>query len=88
MAFYISKHNRSRLTDRLNNAIRHCMKSYSKTGLILGILGLNAGLSGCVQVSAPDKPIVINLNINIKQEVVYRLNDDAQELISNEAEIF
>lgn len=88
MAVYNRKQDISRLTDRLNNAIRRYMKSYSKTGLILGILGLNAVLAGCVQVSAPDKPIVINLNINIKQEVVYRLNDDAQELINSDAEIF
>lgn len=88
MAVYNRKQDISRLTDRLNNAIRPYMKSYSKTGLIVGILGLNAVLAGCVQVSAPDKPIVINLNINIKQEVVYRLNDDAQELINSDAEIF
>ena len=30
-------------------------------------------LAGCVQVSAPEKPIEINLNINIRQEVVVRL---------------
>jgi len=41
-----------------------------------------------VQVSAPDKPIVINLNINIKQEVVYRLDGDAKSLINEEADIF
>ncbi|MEW4466621.1 YnbE family lipoprotein [Parasphingorhabdus sp. JC815] len=51
-------------------------------------LGLCAALAGCVQVSAPDKPIVINLNINIKQEVVYRLDGDAKDLINSEAEIF
>jgi len=45
-------------------------------------------LSACVQVSAPDKPIVINLNINIKQEVVYRLDGDAKDLINEEADIF
>ncbi|GAB5481715.1 MAG: hypothetical protein Pars92KO_14720 [Parasphingorhabdus sp.] len=51
-------------------------------------MGLSAVLAGCVQVSAPDKPIVINLNINIKQEVVYRLDGDAKDLINSEAEIF
>ncbi|MEH6756395.1 MAG: YnbE family lipoprotein [Parasphingorhabdus sp.] len=65
------------------------MKNRKTTGLILGVaLGLSAILAGCVQVSAPDKPIVINLNINIKQEVVYRLNGDAKDLINSEAEIF
>jgi YnbE-like lipoprotein len=73
------------LTDRLNNAIRHNMRSFTATGLILGVV---LGLTGCVQVAAPDKPIVINLNINIKQEVVYRLDGDAKDLINEEADIF
>ena len=45
-------------------------------------------LTGCVQLSAPDKPIEINLNINIKQEVVVRLQKDAQDVISNNPELF
>lgn len=45
-------------------------------------------LNGCVNVTAPDKPIVINLNINIKQEVVYRLDGKAKEVIDENAEIF
>jgi len=55
---------------------------------IAAMLGLPGGLASCVQVSAPDKPIVIELNINIKQEVVYRLDSKAQELIENQTEIF
>lgn len=43
---------------------------------------------GCVQVSAPDKPIEINLNINIRQEVVVSLRDDARELIENNPGVF
>jgi lipoprotein NlpI len=45
-------------------------------------------LSGCVSVTAPDKPIVIELNINIKQEVIYRLADDVRENIEANPEIF
>ncbi len=75
----------SQLTDRAYDAIRRNMRSLTTTGLILGVL---TGLSACVQVSAPDKPIVINLNINIKQEVVYRLDGDAKSLINEEADIF
>ena len=43
---------------------------------------------GCVQVSAPDKPIEINLNINIRQEVVVSLRDDARELIEDNPGVF
>ena len=73
------------LTDRSNAAIRRNMKDLITTSLVLGAM---AGLSACVQVTAPDKPIVINLNINIKQEVVYRLDGDAKSLINEEADIF
>jgi len=75
----------SQLTDRPYGAIRCNMKSLTTAGLVLGML---TGLAACVQVTAPDKPIVINLNINIKQEVVYRLDGDAKSLINEEADIF
>ena len=44
--------------------------------------------AGCVTVKAPDKPIVIELNINIKQEVIYRLSQDAKDTIDNNSRIF
>ncbi len=37
-------------------------------------------LAGCVQVQAPEKPIEINLNVNIRQEVVVSLRDDVKNL--------
>ncbi len=46
------------------------------------------GLGGCISVKAPDKPIVIELNINIKQEVVYRLAADAGNTIGDNPDIF
>jgi len=47
-----------------------------------------AGLGGCVNVTAPDKPIVINLNISITQEVVYRLDTKAKAVIQENPGIF
>jgi hypothetical protein len=48
-----------------------------------------AGMTGgCVNVTAPDKPIVINLNINITQEVVYRLDGEAKTAIQQNPGIF
>ena len=53
------------------------------------MIGATASLAGgCVNVSAPDKPIVINLNINITQEVVYRLDGEAKTLIQDNPGIF
>ena len=55
---------------------------------VLALVAVTGVLGGCVTVSAPDKPIVINLNINIKQEVVYRLDGKAKAVIDENAEIF
>jgi hypothetical protein len=45
-------------------------------------------LTGCIQVKAPDKPIEINLNVKVQQEVVVKLQRDAQDLITNNPELF
>ena len=56
---------------------------------LAGTMFLGAiSLSGCIQVKAPDKPIEINLNVNVRQEVVVRLQQDAQDLIQNNPELF
>lgn len=58
---------------------------------IVRILPLVAGsvlLAGCISVAAPDKPIVIELNINIRSEVVYRLAADADKTIEENTDIF
>ena len=49
---------------------------------------LAAATAGCVNISAPDKPIQINLNINVTQEVVYRLDNEAKSLIQQNPGIF
>jgi hypothetical protein len=46
----------------------------------LAAVAVLVGLGGCVRVSAPDKPIEINLDINIRQEVVVRLAEDVRDL--------
>ena len=45
-------------------------------------------LSSCITVKAPDKPIEINLNVNIRQEVLVRLQQDVQQLIQQNPEAF
>lgn len=60
------------------------------SGTMTRVLTMAAMLAagGCVNVAAPDKPIVINLNINVTQEVVYRLDNDAKSLIKQNPGIF
>ena len=48
-------------------------------------------LWGCqptVKVEAPDKPIVINLNVKIEQEVRIKVEKDAEELLKQRGDIF
>jgi hypothetical protein len=49
-----------------------------KRGFLLIIA--STALSGCIQVQAPEKPIEINLNVNIRQEVVVSLRDEVKNL--------
>lgn len=55
---------------------------------VFGLVVLASGVGGCVNISAPDKPIVITLNVNITQEVVYRLDGQAKNLIQQNPGIF
>lgn len=59
-----------------------------RRAMMAGAAILSAGLGGCINVAAPDKPIVIELNINIRQEVIYRLAEDAANTIEENGDIF
>ena len=52
-----------------------------KRPLLLAAVPLAAALTGCVNVKTPEKPIEINLNVVIRQEVVVRLQRDVEKLI-------
>lgn len=52
------------------------------------VVGCGLLLAGCIQVTAPDKPIEINLNINIRQEVMVKLEKDVETLITDNPELF
>ncbi|MEN9719098.1 MAG: hypothetical protein RIQ99_1976 [Pseudomonadota bacterium] len=67
---------------------RHSNGGSSKAGAITLLVISALALGGCISVHAPDKPIVIELNINIKQEVVYRLAADAGKTVDSNASIF
>lgn len=68
-----------------SRAYRATMQEMSRIAMI-GLLA--SGVAACVNVSAPDKPIVINLNISITQEVVYRLDGQAKTVIQSNPGIF
>jgi hypothetical protein len=49
---------------------------------------LSMPLASCITVRPPDKPIEINLNVDITQEVLVRLQQDVQQLINQNPEAF
>jgi uncharacterized Fe-S center protein len=72
------------LTKDTRRAIRRNMGKQRFVLLTFGVLMT----SGCVQVTAPDKPIVINLNIAIRQEILYKLDQASKKVINENPEIF
>ncbi len=76
------------VTDLTNGVRDASRKGMERTGKTLLAFAAAAGLAGCVNVAAPERPIEINLNITIRQEVVVRLQRDAQELIQNNPGVF
>ena len=71
-----------------NRAFLSHKVSVRKAGTVLMAMLGSATAAGCISVNAPDKPIVIELNINIKQEVIYRLAPGAQNTIEENSSIF
>ena len=57
-------------------------RSVMAGALMVGALG------GCINVAAPDEPIVIELNINIRSEVICQLAEDTAQTIEENADIF
>jgi len=65
-----------------------------RSRLILPLLGsllfaaLVAACNPTVKVEAPDKPIVINLNVKIEQEVRVKIDKDVDSLIKSDPNLF
>ena len=59
----------------------------ASAGLLIVLL-LSSACSPTVKVEAPDKPIVINLNVKIEQEVRIRVERDIENLLSENPDIF
>ena len=49
---------------------------------------LSLPLTSCISVKTPEKPIEINLNVTIRQEVLVRLQKDVEQLINQNPQAF
>jgi predicted component of type VI protein secretion system len=64
------------------------MKHQISRAAALAAAALSLALTGCISVKTPEKPIEINLNVNIKQEVLVRLQRDVEQLINQNPQAF
>ncbi len=56
--------------------------------IALATVALLAACAPTVKVEAPDKPIVINLNIKIEQEIRIKIEKDVEALFEDEEGLF
>ena len=64
-------------------------KALSKSPLrLLCCTLLAVPLASCITVKSPDKPIEINLNVAITQEVLVRLQRDVEQMIQQNPQAF
>ncbi|MYZ51603.1 YnbE family lipoprotein [Malikia spinosa] len=59
---------------------------------VIGLLGLSALLlaacSPTVKLQAPDKPIEINMTVNIKHEILLKVEKDVQQMFQSDKGLF
>ena len=55
---------------------------------LLAAAALSTPLAGCISLAAPEKPIEINLNVKIEQEVLVRLQRDVENIIRQNPQDF
>jgi hypothetical protein len=63
-------------------------ETLKKRASLLAAAVLATPLAGCISVKAPDKPIEINLNVKIEQEVIVRLQRDVENIINQNPQDF
>ncbi len=56
--------------------------------ILLWAVLATAGCGPTVKVEAPEKPIVINLNVKIEHEVRVRLEKDVDDLLTKNSDLF
>lgn len=59
-----------------------------KIGLFVLSLLFVSACTPTVQLQAPDKPIEINLNVNIEQRIKVEIDKDVKQAISKNKDIF
>lgn len=59
-------------------------KVMNRLSILVMFLFLGAACTPTVKVEAPDKPIEINMNINIKHEILIKVEKQVEELLEDD----
>jgi hypothetical protein len=60
----------------------------TKAARLAAGIAIAVPLAGCITVKTPEKPIDVNLNVDIKQQVTVRLQQDVQQMINKNPDAF
>ena len=53
-------------------------------GILVAVLLLSSACTPTIKVEAPDKPIEINMNVNIKHEILIKVEKQVEELLQDD----
>ena len=56
----------------------------SRLGMVVTALLLGTACTPTIKIEAPDKPIEINMNINIKHEILIKVEKQVEELLEDD----
>jgi hypothetical protein len=72
----------------ISNATRYALSTASvRMAIVLMATLLFAGCTPTVKV-ATDEPITINLNVNIKHEILVKVDKDLDDIFADDSDIF
>ncbi len=54
------------------------------SGMLLAVMLMGTACTPTVKIEAPDKPIEINMNINIKHEILIKVEKQVEELLEDD----
>lgn len=77
-------HRRQQKGLRLSGSGSHLVRPLALAGFALILVGCNP----TVKIEAPDKPIEINLNVKIEQEVRVKVDRDLDDLLAKNPDLF
>ena len=55
-----------------------------RLGMLLAVMLMGTACTPTVKIEAPDKPIEINMNINIKHEILTKVEKQVEELLEDD----